>query len=317
LKSLVDELVHPELALWRANVGAPVALELADALPALPPVIDILSWNLAIGSARLGEVIEQWQDGGLDTRLGATYARDARPPLIVLAQEAYRTDETVPGTCSGSHRGKPLHPTDPEDITAVARCFGMSLRYAPSMRNGAHQSDRGNAILATAALGEAHAFSLPYVHQRRVVVTVQLQNVPDLWFTSAHLDMRGQLNGRWFGAYGRGRSAQAASLCHRLTDLGEDCDHVVGADLNTPFGGRDPAVRALRVCGFSDAQRVGRWRHTLHWPVPLAPDHVLFRSPRDRFRVTVARVDADAADGGRRVFGSDHHPLFARVHVKV
>jgi endonuclease/exonuclease/phosphatase family metal-dependent hydrolase len=318
LNSTIDELAHPELELWRANVGAPLVLDLAPPLAAPPSVIHVLSWNLAIGAARLTEVIERWFDGKLGDPVHLSETKDignARPPLIVLAQEAYRTDESVPGKPSRRHRGKPLHPRNPENITEVAQRFGLSLRYAPSMRNGEHQSDRGNAILATVGLAESHAFALPYVHQRRVVVTAELQNVPALWFTSAHLDLRGQPNGGLFGRYGYGRATQAIALSERLVDIADQACHVLGADLNTPFGGNDPVVTALHARGFADAHRLRRWRHTLHTPVPLAPDHVLFRSPANRIHAAVTRIDAHPNDRGPRVYGSDHHPLLARIEL--
>ena len=39
-------------------------------------------------------------------------------------------------------------------MNEIAEMLGYSLRYAPSMRNGLHRSDRGNAILANVALAD-------------------------------------------------------------------------------------------------------------------------------------------------------------------
>jgi hypothetical protein len=42
----------------------------------------------------------------------------------------------------------------------------------------------------------------------------------------------------------------------------------------------------------------------------------LFRSPDRRIRsVRVVRLDEQPGDRGKRVFGSDHHPLLARVEL--
>ena len=54
--------------------------------------------------------------------------------------------------------------------------------------------------------------------------------------------------------------------------------------------------------------------HTFHGPVRLLLDHVLYHSANDRLRnVEVTRLDEHEGDRGRTIFGSDHHPLLARV----
>src|SRR5690606_17374057 len=147
--------------------------------------------------------------------------RDPDRPLIILAQEAYRSDDTIPSDGHPTHHGGALHPPDPDDIIEVARAWGLSLRYAPSMRNGLHRSDRGNAILSTVALGSAHAFLLPYVWQRRVAVTAEIAGLPDFALASVHLDVGGQPERRRFGRYGGGRTAQAEALVRRLAPPGQ------------------------------------------------------------------------------------------------
>jgi endonuclease/exonuclease/phosphatase (EEP) superfamily protein YafD len=194
--------------------------------------------------------------------------------------------------------------------------MGFSLRYAPSMRNGVHRSDRGNAILANVALEGTHAFLLPYVRQRRVAITTHLAGLPDLVLASAHLDTGGAPPGAWPVRYGAGRLVQAAELAHRLIDPQHEASVVLGADLNSPLGMRDPVVRALLEGGLQPARRVGRWRHTYHAGVRLPLDYVLYRSPTGRVReVSVERIDEAPGDRTPRVFGSDHHPLFARVEL--
>jgi endonuclease/exonuclease/phosphatase family metal-dependent hydrolase len=274
----------------------------------------VLSWNVAIGAGRLGEVLDRLRSG----ELGTEYVPVPERPLVVLAQEAYRCDASIPAGGGRFHGGKPpvarCH-----DIAEVAVAHGLSLRYWPSMRNGLHPSDRGNAVLATAALAGAEAIELPHVRQRRVAVAAHLAALPELTFVSAHLDVGGQPRAAGasrnavVGRFGSGRAHQALGMARRIEDRRAT---VLGADLNAPFGSRDPAVAGLVRKGFRPATRLGRWRHTFHGPVRLPLDHVLWRSPEGLIReVTVRRLDESARDRRARVFGSDHHPLLALVDL--
>lgn len=286
--------LHPKLAHWERNVGEAVVLDLAPPAPPNPGGVDVLSWNLGIGTARLQEVLDglragRWGPGG--------------HPLVILAQEAFRAGESVPAVATGRFHGGLAPRGGQAGITDFAERNGLSLRYVASMRNGAHASDRGNAVLADVALGAWDGWVLPFARQRRVAVAAELAGFPGLRFASAHLDV-----GRG-GA--PGRMAQAAALGRHLADCG---DAVLGADLNTPFGTSDPAYQALIRTGLAPAVRVGGWRHTFHGPIFLRLDHVLFRSPTGRIgSVEVVRLDENSRDFGARVFGSDHHPLLARV----
>lgn len=309
--SPIDELQHAELAIWRANIGAPVELDLAPPAPHELRGFDVLCWNLAVGSARLAELLDRLDAGEFP---GAERSPDR--PLVLLVQEAFREDASVPAHARARFHGGALHPAEPRDVVRIARERRLSLRYAPSMRNGPHASDRGNAILSTVALGISHAFLLPYIRQRRVVVAAEIAGHSDLALASVHLDVGGQRERRRIGRFGAGRTLQARSVAGRLAHPEDDHSLIIGADLNTPLGVRDPAVRALVSAGLRPAERVGRWRHTFHGPVRLPLDHILFRSPNHRIRsVRVVRLDERPGDRGSRVFGSDHHPLLARVEL--
>lgn len=309
-----DEL-HQELDAWRANVGSPVAI---DAGPAAPPRlegIDVLCWNVAIGRGRLGAVLDRLRTAAADP-VGTSPER----PLIVLVQEAYREDGTVPGAAESLHHGGRLPVQKRTNIVALAEESGLSLRYSPSMRNGAHSSDRGNAVLATVRLGEAHAFLLPYVRQRRVAVTAKIAGHPGFTFVSAHLDTHGRMRAAATARsarslrFGAGRAAQARALARILNQV--DGSVVLGADLNSIFGITDPAVRELVDAGMHPARRIGNWSHTFHRPLRLLLDHVLYRSADHRIQgVSVVRIDEAEGDRSRTVFGSDHHPLLARVQL--
>ena len=183
------------------------------------------------------------------------------------------------------------------------------------MRNGMHASDRGNAVLATVRLADAHAVLLPHVRQRRVAVAARLAGHPDITFMSAHLDTHGRSRRARAGrSVGAGRAAQAAALADAVVKT--EGSLVLGADLNSILGLTDPAVRALIEAGFHPARRVGDWRHTFHRPLKLLLDHVMYRSPDHRIRaVSVVRIDEAEEDRSRTVFGSDHHPLLARLDL--
>src|SRR5688572_3637226 len=305
-----DEL-HPELDAWRANVGGPVMLDAAAVAAPRLTAVDVLCWNVAIGLGRLEKVLGRLWAGAFG---GAE--RSPERPLVVLVQEAYRHDPSVPDEPGSLHHGGWLAARERVDIAEVAASCGLSLRYAPSMRNGTHASDRGNAILSTVKLHDAHAFILPYVRQRRVVVSAQLAGHPELTFVTAHLDTHGRVQAAPSPLrFAAGRVAQAHALGKVLGGLRGSV--VLGADLNTLLGTNDPALRALLSAGMLPTERAGTWRHTFHTRVKLLLDHVLYRSSNDVIeKIEVARLDEAAEDRSAGVFGSDHHPLLARITLR-
>jgi endonuclease/exonuclease/phosphatase family metal-dependent hydrolase len=306
-----DDDERLRLDAWRRNVGDHVKLDLTPAA-ALdspePSSLIILCWNLWIGRGRLREVVARIRNGEYAT-LGAEPAL----PLVVLAQEAYRSDSSVPPLQGGRAGRLLVAGLQQEDIVEAARDLGMNLRYAPSMRNGATQSDRGNAVLSTLPLHDAQALELPLVLQRRVAVTTALIiGGTRLRLVSAHLDPRGPPGYKWLGAAGRALQTQY------LVSSVEDDTVVLGADLNLGRGRYEPSWRLLNEAGFSFGipPTSPRWRHTYHALPRLVLDYVLVR---DRVGVvsyaTVHRLDEDPRDRGPRVFGSDHHPLLARIEL--
>lgn len=307
----------PRLQPWRENVGAPVALDLA---PALAPADDtsadagagvlvVLSWNVWAGRGRLREVIERARQGGW-----ATAGASPGAPLVVLVQEASRADSSVPERSNGRTGREPIagHPRD--DVVETAHALGLNLRYAPSMRNGTGRSDRGNAILSTLPLEDARGWELPLVLQRRVALAATLTaGRHRLLVVSAHLDPRGPPGRRWLGAAGRALQA------HHLLPALEPDPVVLGADLNLARGRSERAWRLIEEAGF----RFGvpptepAWRHTFHAFPRLVLDYILIR---DRAGAVVGarihRLDEDPRDRGSTVFGSDHHPLLARLELR-
>jgi endonuclease/exonuclease/phosphatase family metal-dependent hydrolase len=294
---------------WRQNVGAPVALDLVDGQGANPRALVVLSWNVWIGRGRLRQLISRIRDGEF-ARLGA----EPDLPLLVLIQEAYRSDSTLPPVSSRSAGRVLVAQLGPqEDVVDTARTLGLNLRYAPSMRNGVLASDRGNAILSTLPLKDAHAIELPLVLQRRVAVSAELAlGTRTLRVVTAHLDPRGPPGHRWLGAAGRERQAR-----HLISSIG-DPTVVLGADLNLGRGRYERAWRALTDAGFTFGvpPSVPAWRHTFHALPRLVLDYLLMRDCSGLIRqARVYRLDEHPQDRGPRVFGSDHHPLLARIDL--
>jgi endonuclease/exonuclease/phosphatase family metal-dependent hydrolase len=299
---------HPDLAHWHGNVGEAVALDLAGPLVRGVTGLDVLSWNVAIGLGRLEAVVNQLRAGTLDGEV-----RRANRPLVVLVQEAYRSDSTVPERMLSRHHGGKAPRRARSDIVDIAQALGMSLRYAPSMRNGAHRSDRGNAILSSVSIAHARAFPLPHVRQRRIAVAAELGGLPMLTFVSAHLDTRRARLQRQSG-----RLLQATSLGKHLADeWGTDQSVVLAADFNSYLGAREPVFAELHRQGFVRLAHNGPTRHTFHARgVRMLLDHVMIRStPGTIAAAQVVRLDETDSDRELTIFGSDHHPLLAQIEL--
>lgn len=301
------------LEAWRRNVGSQIALDLAHGKAvehgARARSLVVLSWNVWIGRGRLREVISRIRDGDF-----AAQGADPESPLVVLIQEAYRTDPSIPPAPAG-RAGRVLVAQlgAQEDVVEIAQDLGLNLRYAPSMRNGVLPSDRGNAILSTLPLEDAQAFELPLVLQRRVAVSAGIRVAGHkVRLVSAHLDPRGPPGHQWLGA--SGRAVQAQHLVASVADQ----TVILGADLNLGRGRYEPAWRLLGEAGFTFGvpPSAPPWRHTFHALPRLVLDYLLVRDQAGAIhQARVHRLDEHPRDRGARVFGSDHHPLLARIDL--
>jgi endonuclease/exonuclease/phosphatase family metal-dependent hydrolase len=250
---------------------------------------------------------------GAYERLGAP----AGASFVALLQEAYRADDSVPVDGSGpAARAFSRRHGHEQEIAAVARELGLDLCYAPSMRNGTHRSDRGNAILSSLPLEEARAIELPFSFQRRVAVgaTVEVGG-RRIRLTSAHLDPRGATALDLFGI--AGRALQARHLLESMT-AHAPLPLILGADLNLARGRQEAAFRQLADAGFVTgvAAAPPAWSHTYHRLPRLSLDYLLFHAREEAIaRAEVHRLDEHPRDQGPYVFGSDHHPLLARVDL--
>jgi endonuclease/exonuclease/phosphatase family metal-dependent hydrolase len=93
---------------------------------------------------------------------------------------------------------------------------------------------------------------------------------------------------------------------------------ILGADLNLGRGRAERAWRLLAEGEFEPGVPPVplTWRHTYHALPRLVLDYILFRNQARAIRAAkVRRLDENPNDRGRDVFGSDHHPLLARIDL--
>ena len=297
------------LDLWCNSVGGPI-LESHVAGRAGPfgPADDIagmriLSWNVNVGAGRLEALLPRLLNEAAADGLG----------LTVLLQETFRTGDAVPELYPAALQvPKAIRPRRPTmDVGDIAKQFGLSVAYVPSMRNGPatallEREDRGNAILSTEPLLDVRAIELPFGKQRRVAVTALIAPRADgvgpvlpgrpayrsIRVVSTHLDTNGD------------RAAQAEALSERLMSF-TDAPLFVGGDLNARGGLRDNAVLAMArhlpmaSCGTG---RTNRWPLRLDVVFPIGRLDYLFTGTAVSDLVRSCETLRDAYD-------SDHLPL--------
>jgi endonuclease/exonuclease/phosphatase family metal-dependent hydrolase len=294
---------------WCGTVGPAVIITPTTEtdVPALEQIA-ILTWNVHVGG---GDLI------GLVGDLKAGRLTDGQPidHYVLLVQEALRTGGAVPRTVAdGAPVPSRIVERSPDgtrqQITDVASRLGASAFYVPSMRNGltpgnSDGEDRGNAILSNLPLSEFTAIELPLVRQRRVAVAATIGGgrggARRFRVVSAHLEAGAGLSRLLIFSSGV-RAQQARTL---ITALEGDGPVVIGADLNTWADARNErAFLELRRAfpqtpspGVSPTFRLG-----------LMLDYLFFRLPHG-WTVRSQRI------GSR--FGSDHHPLLARLSPAV
>lgn len=278
---------------WCESVGRAIAIAPSGAVPPVDLSRDgliVVSWNMRAGAANIEDLMAY---------LHPASAPAPRPPVIILAQEAMRGGEAVPISYpksvkpprrSGGQRSRLA------DASAIAQELGLSVAYAPSMRNGRkadEREDRGSAIFSTLPLTNPVAIELPWVRQRRVVVAatieVFLDNQPlRMRVMSVHLDNR------------PGRKQQSAALAALLPALEPAMPIVIGGDLNTWFGGGEETVRQIdavvprvRECGDEATFR--------------------FRRHLDYVFTTFSRDVRRGCEIVGEKFGSDHRPTILRL----
>jgi endonuclease/exonuclease/phosphatase family metal-dependent hydrolase len=220
--------------------------------------------------------------------------------FAVLLQEVRRAGSAVPAFIPpGVYLPKRLGPSDAVSIDTFAAEQKLNVFYAPAMRNGAGQEDRGNAILSTLPMADLAVLELPFERQRRIALLATLLRAGKPWLRVANLHLETRAGATRGGpAEARRRQAQAVIDALDATML----PLVVGGDLNTSWGDDEPAVRDLRR-RYPDAGRTPKttWAGPLGMSAKL--DHIFARTAGPRLEIR--RV-------GER-FGSDHYPLLTFV----
>ena len=294
---------RPTLDLWCRSVGRPV-LEMQP--PSHKPGdivgMHIVSWNVHVGAGRLEELLSQWLEDASSAGMG----------LTVLLQETFRAGDEVPGTYPPALTvPKAIRPRRPmPDVAGIAKQFGLSVAYVPSMRNGpatslAEREDRGNAILSTEFLVDVKAIELPFGKQRRVAVSALIpprggEHAQSIRVVSTHFDT------------GDHRVAQSAALSERITYL-TDVPLFIGGDLNARRGFHDGAVLAL--AGRVPLVSCGTGR-TNRWPLRL---DVLFPIGRLDYMFAATQITdiVRSCETHQHAYGSDHLPLLMTLNYSL
>ena len=98
----------------------------------------------------------------------------------------------MPEFANGDRSAFAIRPRDPDvaDINGHAAGLGLSIFYAPSMRNGPElREDRGNAIISTEPLLDPIALELPLARQRRVTASKIWEDILDAVNSNPDIDL--------------------------------------------------------------------------------------------------------------------------------
>jgi endonuclease/exonuclease/phosphatase family metal-dependent hydrolase len=302
-----DDRYTPHLDAWCAAVGPlvfrPTPVGHTDVATSVADEVLLVSWNVHVGGADVDRFVA-------DLRAGRFSA--GRPPahFVLLLQEAVRgsgVPMAMPAGASAAGAIASEASIERNDVEQLADRLGLSVFYAPSMRDGRTEprghraADRGNAILSTLPLSDAMAIELPGERQRRVAIAARVPidvggRRMDVSVGVAHLDTLGGARALWlFGAAGA-RARQAAALRHVLPAGAA----ILGADLNSWMGPGEPAVRTL--VDLFPSTPYGRHEPTVTGGLVL--DYLLFRLPSE-WRSYAARASER--------YGSDHYPIVGSI----
>jgi endonuclease/exonuclease/phosphatase family metal-dependent hydrolase len=249
--------------------------------------IILVSWNVAIGGGRIGDLLRHLQ---AEERT----ANRPEPDFILLLQEAFRYDSAPP---TGKGR---------DDVLSIAQELRLNVAYVPARRHRPARDeipgeDLGNAVLSTLPLRDVTAIDLPFVRQRRVAVAAGVDvDGSTLTVVTLHLStrqpfLRGSILSAPFA-----RERQAAALVEALSAIDARSPIIIGGDFNTIGGTREPAIRVM-----------ARQFVFIQCGSPITHDWGL---SLDYLFASDASIVQDCGRLRQR-YGSDHHPLVARVAV--
>lgn len=304
-----DGAARHQLNAWCAAVGPAVFGGWADPPTERVDSIAVLSWNVHVGGGDLRGLVRDLREGVFTSGVPVEH-------FVLLLQEAYREDDTVPAFDPGLPFGSGVSLAPPtgerRDIVADAEDLGLSIFYAPSMRNGEGRGstpeDRGNAILATLPLTDPVAIELPLARQRRVVVSAAVPLEPvsaegedptAIQVSSVHLENDASGLTRDEAA----RLQQAEAL---IEGLSEAELAVAAGDINTWTRGWDEAAVRVLLDAFPDTPPFPQG-HTYERGFGFVRrylDYIFYRVP-DGARVRTIRIPDP--------YASDHFPLLGSL----
>ena len=304
-----DESDARELTRWCRAVGGPVYVPnptISTPAPAIDELV-FVSWNAHLAEGKLDELIAKLRAGDLTGGKAVAH-------FVLLVQELYRRGDDVPAFDIRDRSAYAIRPRDPKvaDIDDHAATLGLSIFYAPSMRNGPDlREDRGNAIISTEPLLDPLALELPLARQRRVTlgaaINVQTADgVKRLELVDAHLEPLSSPKTLW--VFKNPRQGQVRAILHlldrpRYTDRSQTLGVIVGGDFNTVRdGAHESAIRLLRQWSTGLTSEDLRDTHLMG-----RLDYLFFNLPKN-WSATSRRLDTR--------FGSDHYPVIGRLGGK-
>lgn len=234
--------------------------------PSGPALLAVVTWNMHAGRGDLPRLLDDLTAGRLTSAPPRNY--------VVLLQEA------IEGTRA--------------DVRTIGAERRLSSYFSP-VRVGAALTS-GNAVLSTLPLENPRAIALPVERQPRgaVLTAIRLEGQP-FFVAATHLENRLAFRrGLVFADRARGR--QAVALLRAIPASGPG---VLGGDLNTMLGPREPALRVL-LARFPDTPP----HDAPSYENRLALDHVFFDLPDGWY--ASRQVIADR-------YESDHNPVIGLV----
>jgi endonuclease/exonuclease/phosphatase family metal-dependent hydrolase len=291
-----------QLARWCRAVGSPLFVPVPHSTvePALLDELVIVSWNAHLAEGELPRLIDSLKSGALTGGKPVEH-------FVLLVQELYRRGDAVPEFDARDRSAHAIRPRDPDvaDIEDHAASLGLSIFYAPSMRNGPElREDRGNAIISTEPLLDPIALELPLARQRRVTLGAAINvRTPDgvrrLELLDAHLEPLSSPQTLW--VFKNPRRQQVRAILHlldrpRYADRSQTLGVVLGGDFNTVrSGANESAIQLARRWSTALASEDPRDTHMMG-----RLDYLFFKLP-EGWRASTRRLDER--------FGSDHYPV--------
>ena len=294
---------------WCSIVG-PEVLNLSPA-PGLPAWeqdngLDVVTWNMEAGGGDLLAFLDA--ELGLECSSGRPRMRSGANPFVLLLQEAWRRDPTLPPVTGGSNVPWTI---DPErgpggdvDIVEAATACGLALVYVPSARNGTDngsrpREDMGVAVLSSLPLSTPIAMDLPHEAGRKVGVAASVRSPigARVRVATAHLDVASTLL-RTLMSGNQTRARQADGFIEGLDQAERDGPLtgllVVGGDFNT-WSAEETAIKLMREA-FPDSPAWDGLPTRGSFPA----DHMFFR------RRSFVNFDIDGYRRVENAYGSDH-----------